>query len=112
MRGEDGAGSPPAGQDWYVWFEDTSGDPAAPGGIAGLPECLLPAPRTGSPRTRIVSRSYVDGHWHLLSALRLHCADARSPYVTAVYLAALAAGTVALIGTGPQYAQIWAEAYG
>jgi hypothetical protein len=92
----------------FVWFEDTSARTRnGSRGIAGLPESLLPYAKG----MRIVDRRYVEGHLHLLSAVRIRCDDKFGERVAALYTAALSVGTVAWIGTGPQYAQAWAEMY-
>jgi hypothetical protein len=99
----------PAGPtELFVWFEDTSSRTRnGSRGIAGLPESLLPY----AEGMRIVDRRYVEGHLHLLSAVRIRCDDKFGERVAALYTAALSVGTVAWIGTGPQYAQAWAEMY-
>ena len=95
-------------QDLYVWFEDTSGRQRdGRRGIAGLPESLLPH----APSTRVIERRYVDGHLHLLSAVRMRCAEQFGERIAALYTAALSVGTVAWIGTGAQYARAWREMY-
>lgn len=92
----------------FVWFEDTSARTRnGTRGIAGLPESLLPYAKG----MRVVERSYVEGHLHLLSAARIRCDERFGERVAALYTAALSVGTVAWIGTGPQYAQAWAEMY-
>ncbi|GAB4476832.1 MAG: hypothetical protein OHK0044_22920 [Burkholderiaceae bacterium] len=92
----------------FVWFEDTSARTRnGSRGIAGLPESLLPYAKG----MRVVERRYVEGHLHLLSAVRIRCDDKFGERVAALYTAALSVGTVAWIGTGPQYAQAWAEMY-
>lgn len=109
-----GAGAPLARdtaltvQDLYVWFEDTSGRHRdGRRGIAGLPESLLPHAHG----TRVVERRYVDGHLHLLSAVRLRCSEQFGERIAALYTAALSVGTVAWIGTGAPYARAWREMY-
>ncbi len=92
----------------FVWFEDTSARTRnGSRGIAGLPESLLPYAHG----MRVVERRYVEGHLHLLSAVRIRCDDKFGERVAALYTAALSVGTVAWIGTGTQYAQAWAEMY-
>lgn len=92
----------------FVWFEDTSARTRnGTRGIAGLPESLLPYAKG----MRVVERRYVEGHLHLLSAVRIRCDDKFGERVAALYTAALSVGTVAWIGTGTQYAQAWAEMY-
>lgn len=102
------AAAPPRATELFVWFEDTSSR-ARNGsrGIAGLPESLLPYAKG----MRVVERRYVEGHLHLLSAVRIRCDDKFGERIAALYTAALSVGTVAWIGTGPQYAQAWAEMY-
>lgn len=95
-------------QDLFVWFEDTSArQREGQRGIAGLPESLLPYARG----MRVVERRYVDGHLHLLSAVRLRCDDQFGERIAALYTAALSVGTVAWIGTGSQYARAWRDMY-
>lgn len=92
----------------FVWFEDTSARTRnGSRGIAGLPESLLPYAKG----MRVVERRYVEGHLHLLSAVRIRCDENFGERIAALYTAALAVGTVAWIGTGSQYAQAWAEMY-
>ncbi len=92
----------------FVWFEDTSARTRnGSRGIAGLPESLLPYAKG----MRVVERRYVEGHLHLLSAVRIRCEEKFGERVAALYTAALSVGTVAWIGTGTQYAQAWAEMY-
>lgn len=92
----------------FVWFEDTSARTRnGSRGIAGLPESLLPYAKG----MRVVERRYVEGHLHLLSAVRIRCDEQFGERVAALYTAALSVGTVAWIGTGAQYAQAWAEMY-
>lgn len=92
----------------FVWFEDTSARTRnGSRGIAGLPESLLPYAKG----MRVVERRYVEGHLHLLSAVRIRCDEKFGERVAALYTAALSVGTVAWIGTGAQYAQAWAEMY-
>jgi hypothetical protein len=96
-------------RDLFVWFEDTSSRPCDGfSGIAGLPECLLPA----DPELHIIESSYALGHLHLLAAVRLKSRRNTSDHIAAIYTAALAVGTVAWIGTGSQYAQAWDGLYG
>jgi hypothetical protein len=95
-------------QDLYVWFEDTSTRQRdGRRGVAGLPESLLPYARG----MRVIERRYVDGHLHLLSAVRLRCREQFGERIAALYTAALSVGTVAWIGTGTQYARAWREMY-
>ena len=92
----------------FVWFEDTSARAAEGGrGMAGLPESLLPYGKT----MRIVDRRYAEDHFHLLSAVRLCCTDDASDLIAALYTSALSVGTVAWIGTGPQYSRAWDDMY-
>lgn len=105
--------APGAARDLFVWFEDTSGrtgEGTCPG-IAGLPECLLPWPQGASQSMQVVARDYAPGHSHLLSAVRLRLNGDRSALTVAVYTAALSVGTIAWIGTGPQYERAWNEFY-
>jgi hypothetical protein len=100
--------------DLFVWFEDTRMRRAASAqhvriGIAGLPESLLPWPHDHPGSMRVIERRYVDGHLHLLSAVRLRCHDQFGERIAALYTAALSVGTVAWIGTGPQYERAWQE---
>lgn len=98
----------PNAQDLYVWFEDTSSRMhSSRRGIAGLPESLLPYARG----MRVVERHYVEGHLHLLAAVRLRCNEQLGERISALYTAALSVGTVAWIGTGAQYARAWQEMY-
>lgn len=96
------------GTDLFVWFEDTSVR-AAEGrrGMAGLPESLLPY----SPAMRVIDRRYAEDHFHLLSAVRIRCREDAGELIAALYTAALSVGTVAWIGTGPQYCRTWDEMY-
>lgn len=92
----------------FVWFEDTSARRRnGSRGIAGLPESLLPYAKG----MRVVERRYVEGHLHLLAAVRIRCDENFGERVAALYTAALSVGTVAWIGTGSQYAQAWAQMY-
>jgi hypothetical protein len=92
----------------FVWFEDTASR-ATEGrcGMAGLPESLLPY----SASMRVVDRRYAEDHFHLLSAVRIRCQDQASELIAAMYTAALSVGTVAWIGTGPQYCRTWNDMY-
>jgi hypothetical protein len=92
----------------FVWFEDTSAR-AAEGarGMAGLPESLLPYGMS----MRVLDRRYAEDHFHLLSAVRLRCMDDPSELIAALYTSALSVGTVAWIGTGPQYSRAWDDMY-
>lgn len=100
--------NPAVTQDLYVWFEDTSTrSHSSRRGIAGLPECLLPYAKG----VRVIERHYVDGHLHLLAAVRLRCTEKFGERISALYTAALSVGTVAWIGTGAQYARAWQEMY-
>ncbi len=97
-----------AAGDLFVWFEDTS-DRKRNGrrGVAGLPESLLP----WTNKMRIVDRRYVEGHLHLLSAVRVRCHERQGERIAAIYTAALSVGTVAWIGTGQQYEAAWREMF-
>jgi hypothetical protein len=99
------------GTDLFVWFEDTSNRyRGTRRGIAGLPESLLPY----ADDLRIVDRRYVEGHLHLLSAVRLRCRggkDSVGERIASLYTAALSVGTIAWIGTGSQYEQAWNEMF-
>jgi len=98
----------PGANDLFVWFEDTSGRARdARRGIAGLPESLLPYSRG----LRVIDRRYVEGHFHLLSAVRLRCHDRFGERIAALYTAALSVGTIAWIGTGVQYERAWREMF-
>lgn len=100
--------------DLFIWFEDTSTRKPRDGlrgGIAGLPESLLPWPHDGAGGMRVIDRRYAEGHLHLLSAVRLRCSDKFGERVAAIYTAALSVGTVAWIGTGAQYERAWQEMY-
>lgn len=102
------AAAPTRPTELFVWFEDTSARTRnGSRGIAGLPESLLPYAKG----MRVVERRYVEGHLHLLAAARIRCDDKFGERIAALYTAALSVGTVAWIGTGPQYAQAWAEMY-
>lgn len=92
----------------FVWFEDTA-TRAADGrrGMAGLPESLLPY----APSMRVLERRYAEDHFHLLSAVRIRCPEQTSELIAALYTAALSVGTVAWIGTGPQYCRTWNDMY-
>lgn len=92
----------------FVWFEDTAAR-AADGrpGMAGLPESLLPY----APSMRVLERRYAEDHFHLLSAVRIRCPEQTSELIAALYTAALSVGTVAWIGTGPQYCRTWNDMY-
>jgi len=97
-----------ASSDLFVWFEDTAvRQGSGRRGIAGLPECLLPWHH----RMRVVERRYAEGHLHLLSAVRLRCAERQGERIAAIYTAALSVGTVAWIGTGRQYELVWHEMF-
>ncbi len=96
------------GAELFVWFEDTSSRTTdGRQGMAGLPESLLPY----TSAMRIVDRRYAEDHFHLLSAVRLRCREDTSELIAALYTAALSVGTVAWIGTGPQYRQTWDDMY-
>lgn len=100
--------------DLFIWFEDTSTRKPRDGlrgGIAGLPESLLPWPHDGAGAMRVIDRRYAEGHLHLLSAVRLRCQEKFGERVAAIYTAALSVGTVAWIGTGAQYERAWQEMY-
>ena len=92
----------------FVWFEDTASR-ATEGrcGMAGLPESLLPY--SGS--MRVLDRRYAEDHFHLLSAVRIRCHEQANELIAALYTAALSVGTVAWIGTGPQYSRTWNDMY-
>jgi hypothetical protein len=94
------------GAELFVWFEDTSTRNSR-NGIAGLPESLLPY----SKGMRVAERRYVEGHLHLLTAVRIRCADKFGEKIAAIYTAALSVGTIAWIGTGSQYERAWNEMY-
>jgi hypothetical protein len=101
---------PGAGQssDLFIWFEDTSSRRRdGRRGIAGLPESLLPY----AAGMRVVDRRYCDGHVHLLSAVRVRCREFIGERIAAIYTAALSVGTVAWIGTGSHYDQVWRDMY-
>lgn len=100
--------------DLFIWFEDTSGRrprDGLRGGIAGLPESLLPWPHDGAGTMRVLDRQFAEGHLHLLSAVRLRCSEKFGERIAAIYTAALSVGTVAWIGTGAQYERAWDEMY-
>jgi hydroxyacyl-ACP dehydratase HTD2-like protein with hotdog domain len=98
----------PGPAELFVWFEDTvSRQRDGRRGIAGLPESLLPVARG----MRVVERRYAEGHLHLLSAVRLRCADRTGERIAAIYTAALSVGTIAWIGTGSQYEAAWRQMY-
>ena len=94
------------GADLFVWFEDTSGQ-SQRAGIAGLPESLLPV----HPDMRVLEQRYVFGHLHLLAGVRFACRHPFGERIAALYTAALSVGTVAWIGTGPQYERAWSDTY-
>jgi len=96
------------GGELFVWFEDTSTRRRqGRRGIAGLPESLLPYLN----RMRVVDRRFVEGHLHLLSAVRIRCGESVGECVAAIYTAALSDGTVAWIGSGAQYEAAWKEMF-
>lgn len=97
----------------FVWFEDGSARQrrGTRRGAAGLPECLLPWPHGGEGAMQVVDRRYVDGHFHLLAAVRLRVRGRFGERIAALYTAALSVGTVAWIGTGEKYARAWDELY-
>lgn len=99
--------------DLFVWFEDTSArDAEIEGpGVAGLPECLLPWPQDAAESMRVIDRDYAPGHAHLLSAVRLRLIGDVTARTVALYSSALSVGTVAWIGTGPQYERAWNDLY-
>lgn len=102
------AAEPARPAELFVWFEDTSARTRnGCRGIAGLPESLLPYAKG----MRVVERRYVEGHLHLLAAVRIRCDEKFGERVAALYTAALSVGTVAWIGTGAEYARAWAEMY-
>jgi hypothetical protein len=97
----------------FVWFEDTHGR-ARDGklrGAAGLPESLLPWPQDGASTMQIVDRRYAEGHFHLLSAVRLRVRGRFDERIAALYTAALSVGTVAWIGRGGRYERAWDELF-
>jgi hydroxyacyl-ACP dehydratase HTD2-like protein with hotdog domain len=97
-----------ASGDLFVWFEDTATRrDIGRRGIAGLPESLLP----WDTQMRVIERRYAEGHLHLLSAVRLRCAERQGERIAAIYTAALSVGTVAWIGTGRQYELAWQEMF-
>jgi hypothetical protein len=99
---------PTEGSELFVWFEDTSTRAAeGRGGMAGLPESLLPY----GPAMRVLDRRYAEDHFHLLSAVRIRCREDASELIAALYTAALSVGTVAWIGTGSQYCRTWNDMY-
>lgn len=96
--------------DLFIWFEDTSTRKPRDGlrgGIAGLPESLLPCARG----MRVVERRYVEDHMHLLCAVHLKCRGDAAERIAALYTAALSVGTVAWVGTGLQYQRAWQDMY-
>ncbi len=99
--------------DLFVWFEDTQGRArnGACRGAAGLPESLLPWPQDGASTMQIVDRRYVEGHFHLLSAVRLRVRGRFDERIAALYTAALSVGTVAWIGRGARYERAWDDLY-
>lgn len=98
------AGPSTAHAELFVWFEDTSARAAEGGrGMAGLPESLLPY----GTAMRVIDRRYAEDHFHLLSAVRLRCSEDPADLIAALYTSALSVGTVAWIGTGPQYSRAW-----
>lgn len=98
----------PAPTELYVWFENTLSRRLRHGvGLAGMPECLLPAKKG----LKIVERQYVHNHVHLLAAAKFRCATQVSERIADLYTAALAAGTLAWIGIGPRYAAAWHEIF-
>jgi hypothetical protein len=99
---------PTEGSELFVWFEDTSTRAAeGRGGMAGLPESLLPY----GPAMRVLDRRYAEDHFHLLCAVRIRCRENASELIAALYTAALSVGTVAWIGTGSQYCRTWNDMY-
>lgn len=104
----DAVAQPATQSELFVWFEDTSARASEGGrGMAGLPESLLPYGLS----MRVVDRRYAEDHFHLLSAVRLRCADDPSELIAALYTSALSVGTVAWIGTGSQYSRAWDDMY-
>ena len=95
--------------DLFVWFEDTSAKQrdGTRRGTAGLPESLLPY----GTAMRVADRRYAEDHFHLLSAVRIRCTEDPSDLIAALYTSALSVGTVAWIGTGPQYSRAWDDMY-
>jgi len=112
------AEAPPAASDGettdlFVWFEDThsrSRDGTLRG-AAGLPESLLPWPQDGASSMQIVDRRYVEGHFHLLAAVRLRVRGGFGERIAALYTSALSVGTVAWIGHGARYERAWDDLY-
>jgi hypothetical protein len=105
---ESDSARPTGGSELFVWFEDTSTRAAeGRGGMAGLPESLLPY----GPGMRILDRRYAEDHFHLLCAVRIRCREDASELIAALYTAALSVGTVAWIGTGSQYCRTWNDMY-
>lgn len=101
-------------QELFVWFEDTftRQRDGSLRGCAGLPESLLPWPQDGDTTMQVVDRRYVEGHLHMLGAVRLRVTGKFGERIAALYTAALSVGTVAWIGTGEQYVRAWEELYG
>lgn len=99
--------------DLFVWFEDTSARQrdGSRRGTAGLPESLLPWPQDGEATMQVIDRRYAEGHLHLLAAVRLRVNGKFGERIAALYTAALSVGTVAWIGTGPQYERAWSDLY-
>ncbi len=98
----------PAPTELFVWFEDSRQRCIDSGrGAAGFPECLLPYGKG----MRVLDRRYVDGHVHLLAAVRIRCDEQLAERVATIYTAALALGTIAWIGTGEQYRRAWIQMY-
>ena len=93
---------PGVGTEIFAWFEDLS-QRRRPCGTAGLPECLLPV----AAGLRVVERRYAEGHLHLLRAVRLRCQGSAHTAVAALYVSALAAGTLAWIRTGRDGERAW-----
>jgi hypothetical protein len=60
---------------------------------------------------QVIDRDYAPGHAHLLSAVRLRLNGDVSARTVALYTSALSVGTVAWIGTGPQYERAWNDLY-
>jgi hypothetical protein len=104
----DGSHTNPAKTELFVWFEDNRQRRVnVSRGAAGFPECLLPYGRG----MRVLDRRYVEGHVHLLAAVRIRCDERLAECVAAIYTTALALGTIAWIGTGEQYRRAWTQMY-
>jgi len=98
----------PSGDEIFVWFEDTSAQLARRRALCpGLPESLLPIGKD----IKVLDRRYVPDHLHLLSAVRIYCANHINDRVAAIYSAALSVGSVAWIGIGVAYESAWNRSY-